>query len=189
MFLNTHSQYSLRYGTMDIKTLIAEARDKGVRSMVLTDINNSTGCMEFIRLCRKESNDQLNEVGEIIKKGYSIKPIIGIEFRRDKRLLYIGIAKNREGMRELNEFLTHHNLHGIPLPEEPFEFKHAFVIYPYREKISLKENEYLGVRTDQLNKLVGKPIGDWKGKLVIFHPVTFRDNPLEIIFHSGYINI
>jgi DNA-directed DNA polymerase III PolC len=175
MFLNTHSQYSLRYGTMDIKTLIAEARDKGVRTLVLTDINNSTGCMEFIRLCRKEAEDQQDESGQIIKKGYAIKPIIGIEFRRDEQLLYVGIAKNKEGMKELNDFLTYHNLHQIPLPDAPEAFKHAFIVYPYGKEILLKENEYLGIRVQQLNKLVGRSIGRLKDKLVVFHPVTFKD--------------
>ncbi|RZL38313.1 MAG: PHP domain-containing protein, partial [Pedobacter sp.] len=86
MFLNVHSQYSLRYGTIEIKDLIAEARSKNVHQMVLTDINNSTGCMEFIRLCRKEGEDVKDEEGNIIKTAYHIKPIIGIEFRRENRL-------------------------------------------------------------------------------------------------------
>ena len=109
MFLNTHSQYSLRYGTMSVKNLIVEAKAKHIHQLVLTDINNSTGAMEFIRLCRVEG----------------IKPIVGIEFRRNHKLLYIGIAKNKEGMKELNDFLTHHNLNEIPLPDKPFVFLNA----------------------------------------------------------------
>jgi DNA polymerase-3 subunit alpha len=79
---------------MSIPTLVEEAAARGITQMVLTDINNSTGVMEFMRECDERE----------------IKPIAGIEFRREKHLLYIGIAQNREGMRELNEFLSEHNL-------------------------------------------------------------------------------
>jgi DNA-directed DNA polymerase III PolC len=167
MFLNVHSQYSLRYGTIDIKELVIEAKAKNVRQMVLTDINNSTGCMEFIRLCRKEG----------------IKPIIGIEFRRDHKLLYVGIAKNKEGMKELNDFLTHHNLNQLPLPNEAADFKNAFVIYPYESKTILKENDYLGIRANELNKIAGKRLTDFQEKLVVFHPVTVK-NKLEHRLHK-----
>lgn len=94
MYLNVHSQYSLRYGTMSIPKLVEEAAARGITQMALTDINNSTGLLEFMRECDERG----------------IKPIAGIEFRRDKHLLYIGIAQNKEGMRELNEFLSEHNL-------------------------------------------------------------------------------
>jgi DNA polymerase-3 subunit alpha len=78
---------------MSIPKLIDEAVSRGITQMVLTDINNSTGIMEFMRECDENG----------------IKPIAGLEFRKDKKLLYIGIAQNKEGMRELNELLTVHN--------------------------------------------------------------------------------
>ncbi|RYE59291.1 MAG: DNA polymerase III subunit alpha [Sphingobacteriales bacterium] len=182
MFLNVHSQYSLRYGTIDVKDLIDEAKRTGVHEMVLTDINNSTGCMEFIRGCRKVSVDQEGVDGKFIP-AYPIKPIIGIEFRRDNKLLYIGIAKNKEGMKELNDFLTHHNLNQLPLPDEPFRFSNAFVLYPYGNRADLKENEYLGIRAGELNKIAGKSLSTIKDKLVVLHPVTIR-NKLEHRLHK-----
>lgn len=39
MYLNVHSQYSLRFGTMSIDKLIDEALARGINQMVLTDIN------------------------------------------------------------------------------------------------------------------------------------------------------
>lgn len=51
MYLNVHSHYSLRYGTMSIAKLIKEAADRGITQLVLTDLNNSTGVMEFMREC------------------------------------------------------------------------------------------------------------------------------------------
>lgn len=174
MFLNVHSQYSLRYGTMKIKDLIAAARAKNIHQLVLTDINNSTGCMEWIRLCRKEGSNQEDADGNI-KPAYLINPLIGIEFRRDHQLLYVGIAQNKEGMKELNDFLTHHNLNQLALPNEPFPFQHAFVVYPYGTKTVLKANEYLGIRPNELHQLAGKNLKEIKEKLVVFHPVTVKD--------------
>src|SRR5476651_1104160 len=134
MYVNVHSQYSLRYGTMSIPKLVEEASARGITQMVLTDINNSTGIIEFMRECDKKG----------------IKPIAGLEFRKDKKLLFIGIALNREGMRELNEFLSEHNLEKRELPETAQTFKHAFIVYPYGYSGELKENEYLGIRFDEL---------------------------------------
>lgn len=167
MYLNVHSQYSLRYGTMSIPNLVEEAAARGITQMVLTDINNSTGIMEFMRECDERG----------------IKPIAGMEFRRDKHLLYIGIAQNKEGMRELNEFLSEHNLEKKPLPYNTPAFKNAFVIYPYCYAGDLKENEYLGIRFDELNKLYGKDLTLMKDKLVALQPVFVLDK-IEYRLHE-----
>ena len=81
MYINTHSYFSLRYGTMDIDQLLDQAVVQGIPTMVLTDINTSMGIPEFIR-----------KAGE-----RNIKPIAGIEFRNEDELVFIGIARNREG--------------------------------------------------------------------------------------------
>jgi DNA-directed DNA polymerase III PolC len=154
VYLNVHSQYSLRYGTMSVKTLVGEAKQRGITQMVITDINNSTGVMEFMRECRKEK----------------IKPIGGMEFRRDKKLLYIGIARNREGMKELNDFLTRYNLSQKELPDEPRTFKDAYVVYPFGHKAPLKENEYIGIRFDELHLLYNKDVSN-PDKLLALQPV------------------
>jgi DNA-directed DNA polymerase III PolC len=157
MYLNVHSQYSLRYGVLTIDKIVELATLHGVEQLALTDINNSTGCMEFVRACRRAD----------------IKPVVGIEFRRNHRLLYICIAKNREGFRELNEFLSHHNLNKLELPDRPFQFSHAYVVYEYgNEPSQLRENEFIGIRAHQLNKLFGKPLQALRPKLLALHPVT-----------------
>ncbi|MCD0489717.1 DNA polymerase III subunit alpha [Pedobacter sp. MC2016-14] len=155
MYLNIHSHYSLRYGTLSIKTLVEEAQARGITQMVLTDINNSTGVMEFMRECRKKQ----------------IKPIGGMEFRRDKKLLYIGIAQNREGMKELNDFLTEYNLAQRELPDLPPEFKNAYTIYPFGHKQELKGNEYIGIRFDELHQLYNKTLDALQHKLLVLQPV------------------
>jgi len=167
MYLNVHSHYSLRFGTMSIPALVEEAIACGVTQMVLTDINNSTGIMEFMRECDEKG----------------IKPIAGMEFRRDKRLLYFGIARNREGMRELNEFLTEHNLGQKPLPDMPPEFLNAYIVYPYGHQGPLRANEYLGIRYDQLNRLFNINLNGIKEKLLALQPVFVADK-IEYRLHE-----
>ncbi len=167
MFLNVHSNYSLRYGTMPIKALIVEALRLGITQFVLTDINNSSGCMQFIREAR--------EAG--------IKPVIGIEFRRDKHFLYTGIARNKEGMRQLNQFLSTHNLNKTPLPDRPDPLPDAVFIYPlenYPE--DLKPNEFIGVRPGEVTKLFRKEKELFKQRGVAFWPVTVA-NRIEHRLH------
>ncbi|WP_412468442.1 DNA polymerase III subunit alpha [Pedobacter sp. KLB.chiD] len=177
MFLNVHSSYSLKYGTLSIEQLIANARRLGIHQMVLTDINNSTGAVEFIRECYKQG---VAKEADDIHKGnipYRIKPVAGIEFRKDNRLLYVGIARNKEGMRELNEFLSHHNIYSIPLPEVPPEMENVYIVYPFRKSFNsaLSANEYIGIHSKQLNHLYKHPLLRQKEKLLVWHPVTVND--------------
>jgi DNA polymerase-3 subunit alpha len=177
MFLNVHSSYSLKYGTLSIEQLIAAARNLGIHQMVLTDINNSTAAVEFIRECYKQG---IAKEADEIHKGnipYQIKPVAGIEFRIENRLLYVGIARNREGMRELNEFLSHHNINHIPLPEIPPEMENVYIIYPFQKTFqqTLKANEFIGIRGKELNLLYQHPLLKQKEKLLVWHPVTISD--------------
>jgi DNA-directed DNA polymerase III PolC len=157
VYLNCHSYYSLRYGTLTVKRLSELAAAAGIRRLVLTDINNTTGVPDFVRECRSRN----------------ITPAAGIEFRNGNRLLYVGIARNNEGFRELNEFLTHHNVTGEPLPSQPPSFPNAYVIYPAdnNDVNSLRENEYTGIRPSSAGRLISmskKQIS----KCVILQPVT-----------------
>lgn len=159
MYLNCHSFHSLRYGTIPLEDLIAQATACGVTSMALTDINTVTGIYDFIKGC--------NTAG--------IKPLVGMEFRSEHELRYIGLAKNVSGLAEMNRFLTRHNFEKTILPPSAPEFSDVFVIYPLENAPDLlKENEYIGIRPEQLQKLV---LSDWKKrqiKMVILQPVTFR---------------
>lgn len=159
MYLNVHSHYSLRYGTMSMPQLIDEAVALGITQMVLTDINNSTGVMEFMRTCEEKG----------------IKPIGGMEFRRDKKLLYIGIARNREGMKELNDFLTLHNLEQKELPDLAEAMENAYIVYPFGHTEPLKNNEYLGIRFDELSQLYHQDLSAIKDKLLVLQPVFVAD--------------
>src|SRR5690606_8360075 len=143
MLLNLHSYYSLRYGTLSPRDLIEGMMKCGYDTAVLTDINNTTGSLEFIRLGREA--------------GLNI--LAGMEYRSGDQPLYIGIARNHEGFRELNEILTEANRKKKPLPETAPAFDHAFVVYPYgaRDVTALRENEFIGIRPAELNRIRLEP--------------------------------
>ena len=77
--LNNHSYYSLRFGTIEPKELLALAKENGFDCLALTDINCTAGVIDFLRLAPK----------------HDIKPIIGIDFRNGAQQCYVGIAKNK----------------------------------------------------------------------------------------------
>src|SRR3954469_5446777 len=93
MLLNNHTYYSFCYGTFSTKELLNEVKQKGYSSFVLTDINNTSACLETVMLSEKE---------------YGIKPILGIDFRNGAEQKYVGIAMNNLGFKELNEHLSSH---------------------------------------------------------------------------------
>jgi DNA-directed DNA polymerase III PolC len=160
MYLNCHSYYSLRYGTLPVEKLVTEALKNDVRAMAMTDINNGMGIMDFIRECRLAN----------------IKPIAGIEFRDEQnRLLFIALARNNKGFREINEFLTRHNLEKTPLPPRAPAFEEAYVVYPFNSSIPIKpaENEFIGIRPEEINRLVTSRFRYHQQQLVALLPVTF----------------
>jgi len=162
MYLNIHSYYSLRYGTFPIDELVGEAKKYGADVLTLTDINNSTGMIDFVKACKLKG----------------IKPVGGMEFRRDDQLLYIAIARNNAGFRELNEFLSYHNLNKLKLPDEPETFSNVYVIWPFSHPPDrkLKENEFVGVRLSDVRKIVTSPFASDLSKLVVLQPVTFKND-------------
>jgi len=103
MFLNCHTGFSFKYGTIPIKELFAEAKRCHVHKLVLTEINNTASYMEMLRVCRNNAPDEkgLTKFG---KKGYPLEIAVGIEFRADNELLYIIIAKNNDGFEKINRF-------------------------------------------------------------------------------------
>mgnify|MGYP003965979235 FL=1 len=161
LYLNCHSYYSLRYGTLSIDTLLSESLKFNLQSLTLTDINNSMGIPEFVKKCKE----------------HGIKPIAGIEFRDDKnQLLFIGIARNNLGFRELNEFLSKYNLAKRKLPAKAPDFNHVYIIYPFNKKqLKLKEYEFIGIRPAELNKLISSSYSHNQEKLVALHSVTFSE--------------
>lgn len=158
MFLNCHSFHSLRYGTLSIEELVQQAFVSGCTELVLADINTVTGIYDFKKECER--------VG--------IKPIAGVEVRKEGKLLYIAVAKEFSGIGEVNRIITQHNCDGKELSETAPEFKNVFVVYPMSNiPGSLKENECIGVRIEELNFLIRPEYQKLIPRMVVLHPVTF----------------
>jgi DNA polymerase-3 subunit alpha/error-prone DNA polymerase len=159
MYLNCHSYHSLRYGTIPLEELVQQAAECKVTALALTDINTITGVYDFVKACQAAE----------------IKPLVGIEFRQDHQLLFIGLAKNKEGLGELCRLLTKHHFDGTPLPLQAPEFEQVAVIYPVENAPRhLRPFEYIGMRYEQLIKLFRT---EWRSRIhqtVVLHPVTFR---------------
>lgn len=157
MYLNCHSYHSLRYGTLSIETLVEQAKLLGIPALALTDINTVTGIYDFSKACRKAG----------------IKPIVGMEIRRGNRLLYIALAMNNEGVGSICRLLTAHYCDGAELPERAQHLTDVMLVYPISNvPPKLKEHEYVGIRGEELNRLI-RP--QWRGledKFVVLQPVT-----------------
>nr|WP_319399733.1 DNA polymerase III subunit alpha [uncultured Carboxylicivirga sp.] len=160
MLTNCHTYYSFKYGTISTEDLLKEASEKGYSTLAITDINSTSACVDLVRRSAE----------------FGIKPVVGIDFRNGVEQMYVGIARNNEGYRELCEHLTYHRHSGEELDTKAPEFKHAYVIYPFtNKKRELRYNEFVGIRPDQLKNLPFSVWKDQKSKLVIQHTVTFRN--------------
>lgn len=183
MLLNTHTYYSFHYGTLSPKELLEELRQHGYQQFVITDINNTSACIDIVRMAPE----------------FNIKPVVGIDFRNGIQQQYVGIAKNNEGFRELNEHLSYHLHRDKAFTARAPEFENVFVVYPLATApTQLRENEFIGVSPKELQRLkfraapqppkggasplrneasVGVlPLGSQRAsdRLVILQPTTFR---------------
>ncbi|WEK17934.1 MAG: DNA polymerase III subunit alpha [Candidatus Pedobacter colombiensis] len=159
MLVNVHSYFSLRYGTLSIDEVITGLIQRGYDTAVLTDINNSTGALQYIKACQKEG----------------INGLAGMEFRNGDELLYIGIARNTTGFMELNELVTEANRYKSNYPVKAPACKHVYFIYPFNKNDKdrkLAVNEFIGIRHIHLNQIRLLP-SSVQQKLVMWQPVTF----------------
>lgn len=178
MYLNCHTGFSFKYGTLPIKTLFEEARRCGVHKLAITEINNVSSYLEMLRLCH-ENYPQENGLTKYGKPAHRLSIAVGIDFRSDIKSAtpdYIAIAKNNKGFEVINRFLSFHNREGKILPTRAPEFDQVLVIYPFGkiEPDQLKANEYIGVALHDLHAFTLHPQReDYAYKFVALHPVTF----------------
>lgn len=164
MYLNCHTYYSLRFGTFSEVELLQLAQEHHVRQLVLTDVNNTSAALNFMRKAPE----------------YGVKPILGVDFRNGVDQCFVGVAQNNAGFQELNSYLSHFLHQHIPVPERAPVFKHAFVVYPF-EKVLLNEyddflpHEFIGISVRDLRRLPFSRLKNYTDKLVVQQPVTFRN--------------
>jgi len=159
--------FSFKYGTFSTQQLVASAVEQGITTLALTNINSTCDAWDFVQLCEEKG----------------IKPILGAEIRNENRLLYILLAANNTGFRQINEFLSQHLLEQKPFPE-PLELQpvftnsaDGFIVYPMDNKPpeDLKDNERIGIQPTEVNRLIRLPLNAFKDKLIIRQPVSFQN--------------
>jgi DNA-directed DNA polymerase III PolC len=180
MYLNCHTGYSFKYGTLPIETLFKEAQRCGVKKLVLTEINNTASYLEMLRIRDKnlpyKDGPDGYRVTKFGEQPYPLDIAVGIEFRDGNELCYIAIAKNNQGFEELNRFLSRHNREGGELAPRALEFVDVFIIYPFGaiEPELLRPNEHIGVRKHELNQFaLYADRHEYMHKFVVLQPVTF----------------
>jgi DNA-directed DNA polymerase III PolC len=151
---------------MAVETLVESAVKMGIDALTLTDINNSTGMVDFVRACHQ----------------HGVHSMGGIEYRNGDTYLYTGIARNARGFRELNSFLSYYMQSGLPLPERAPPLEDVWFIYDFsknpwqgkrRTQVKLRDQELIGVRPGEVNRLLTSHWNLEPSRLVIRHPVTF----------------
>lgn len=163
MYLNCHTYYSLRYGTFSVSSLCRLAQKYNVQNLALTDINNTSACLEFLKIASE----------------YNIKPLIGIDFRNGVQQQYVGIARNHAGFAQLNEHLSNHLHKERAFENNAPELSDCYIIYPLEKvvadkKISFRENEFIGISVESLRKLKFSKYLKLREKLVLLQTVSFR---------------
>ncbi len=169
MYLNCHTYYSFLYGTLSPEELLNRVRGLGLEKFVITDINNTSACIEIARLVKK--------IHQKLNVDEDIEPIFGVDFRSGIKQQFIGIAKNANGFEQLNRLLSCYlqDREKMQIPSKCPELNDAFVIYPFdgaHEPENLKSYEFIGMRPHELHFLKLRKWEKWFHKMLILHPVT-----------------
>ncbi|WP_109097646.1 DNA polymerase III subunit alpha [Aquimarina sp. AU58] len=164
MYLNCHSYYSLRFGTFSEIDLLELAKENNINCLALTDINNTSACLNFVRKAKE----------------YEIKPIVGIDFRNNHQPLYTGLAKNNEGYKELNDFLSYYSYKKTDFPKIAPPAKNSYIIYPFEyilsiNKTNFTDNELIGIAIKDIPKFRLSNLQKLEDKCIALQPVTFRN--------------
>ncbi len=125
-----HSYFSFRYGVFSLEEIVRIALVKHLDAVILCDINYSGAIPDFVKLCRQ----------------HHIRPLAGIDFRNNKDVpLYTGIAKNNEGLANLNRFLTQHLRQKRAFPGTAPNLADCVFVYSYSRYSPIPENSIAGV--------------------------------------------
>ncbi len=162
MFLNCHSYYSYKYGTMSPKELLKEAEKHTVSRLALTDINSTSGCLYFAM--------------EAQNRG--MQTVIGVDFRNSAQQQFVALAQTNNGYQNINDYLSYILSNKLEVPQEAPEIEEAFIIYPLfnAPKRLLKNNEFIGINpTDKRTWALANKSTYPESKCVALQTVTFRN--------------
>lgn len=162
MYLNCHSYYSFKYGTMSPTELLDEAAKHENYELALTDINSTSGALYYAM--------------EAQKRG--IRVTLGVDFRNGADQKFVAIAQNNKGFENINWFLTRLLAEKLEVPDRAPYIEDAFIIYPIQQapKGKLREDEYIGIPLHHLFHWSIKQKHRWPlHKCLALHTVSFRN--------------
>ena len=162
--MNTHSYYSLRYGTLSPKEWLDFFRAQPWTHMALTDINSTSASMTVLHLLKSEPN---------------LQPVFGVDFRNGVEQCYVALAKNWEGVRQINDHLSWHISQKVRFEKRaPVEkLKDTWIIYPATADFPLEQlvnQELVGVPVALVPSLHVSKWQQYQHKLVAMPTATFR---------------
>jgi DNA polymerase-3 subunit alpha len=161
MYLNCKTYFSYRFGTFSTEDLVLQGMEAGTTALTLTNINNTSDWWDFYSYCTE----------------HRIRPLLGVEIRNEDEVLFILVARNNQGLTEINRFLSLHLQAKLPFPLNNDFSEHLWVIYPLGKKKveELKGNEVIGVRPSQVAKLYSYNTAAAQTRFVVLQPVTYKD--------------
>lgn len=164
--LNNHTYYSLGYGAMSTEELVEELSQRALGAAVITDINSTAGVIEFARLAEKSG----------------MKPVVGVDFRKDIDQQFVALAKNQDGFSEINEQLSAFLSGRIEMPQRIPVSDNYFTIVPFEKAVhmfssvdELLHHEFIGVSMTDLNRFRFSKFKNRHQKIVWAQPFTFRN--------------
>ena len=154
----------MRYGTFSEVELLQLAKENHVTRLALTDINNTSAGLNFVRKSTE----------------YDITPVLGIDFRNGVDPCFVGIAQNNDGYMELNDYLSEHLHQGKGFSKNAPEFQNSYVVYPFEKVVqeqrkSFSDIEFIGISINDLRRLPFSGLLKFKDRLVVQQSVTFRN--------------
>lgn len=169
MIINSHSYYSLHYGTLSVEKVVQQAMDNHMEVVALTDINNSSAAIDFVK--------------EAQKKG--VHPVVGVEFRNGTQHLYTALAKNNAGFYAINHYLSSYLLQQKDPEGLAPRLKDVIIVYPMGSIApqDLEADQYIGVLPHQVNQLLQYP-RKWLSKFVAQHTVTYEKTATNYHLHK-----
>jgi DNA polymerase-3 subunit alpha len=118
MYLNTHSQFSLRYGVLSVDDILSWAQAAGVTRVALTDVGTTSANWDFVRRA----------------EGFGVAPVLGIDVRNGNARRFVALARDAAGYAALCRWFSDLNLAGASFPARlPEAVRAAGVaaIYPW----------------------------------------------------------
>ena len=168
MLTNSHTYYSFKFGTWKPDELLRMALDYGYTTLCITDINNTSACLDTMRLGQK----------------YGIKVIPGVDFRNGVKQCFVMLARSNEGFERINSFLSEHLHYKLPFDAKAPVLQDVEVIYPFNAARLLMEQpgfdkliaqSWIGLHWYEIDQLRFSSLRRYPHRIVMLPTVSFKE--------------